>query len=172
MFVFCAFSYKTEEVFLLKKRKYVPIFGIIILAILGILGLQISSKLNEDVNESIVEAYVEDGVYIQTIQSYGYNSEVPITLEVRIDMSNDSVSEVSIISHEETQDYGGYITEDWFLDRFFGKSVDQVLKLVKIMPEEDADIVAITGATKTSEGVVNGVNIAMENYNNEYGEEK
>lgn len=70
-----------------------------------------------------------------------------------------------MISHQETEDYGGYLTREWFLDRFIGKSSTYQLKMVKIIDNKPDEIVAITGASKTSKAVVDGVNLALENFN-------
>ncbi len=149
--------------FLLGNRKYIQIFILLVfLSILVHVLLNVGGK-----NQDVIDAYEENGFYVQKVQSYGYNMEVPIVIEVKINMKTNQLSEVQVISHEETEDYGGYVTEEWFLNRFIGKAVKDSLQLVKIMPKEENEVVAITGATKTSQGFLNGVNIAMENYKKE-----
>ncbi len=143
-------------------------YGTVLLVVLcvGLYGIHIN-RSEEPTDEAILEVYEENGEFVQIVESQGYNDEELIELEVRINMDTHEVEQVNILEHSETEDYGGYITEEWFLEKFIGKTVLEDFKLVKIMPEYDNEIVAITGATKSSYGVVTGVNIAMENYRKE-----
>lgn len=86
-------------------------------------------------------------------------------LMISIDIETDTIHEVSIIEHYETEDYGGYVSDKWFLDRFKDKDVMIPLESVVMINKKDNQIVAITGATITSQAVVNSVNLCMKNYN-------
>ncbi len=81
-----------------------------------------------------------------------------------IDVKDGLIDNIEVLAHNETEDYGGHVTEEWFLDRFMGKDAGMKLRLVKMAAQSREDIVAITGATYTSQAVVNAVNSCMENY--------
>ena len=89
---------------------------------------------------------------------------------VIIDCKQDKVKKIRILDHNESHDYGAMLTEEWFLERFKGKDVNEHLNLVKLAAKEDNEIVAITGATITSKSVVKGVNQCMNNYRRIKGE--
>ncbi len=92
----------------------------------------------------------------------GYKSK--IRLSVSIDVKTDQVIEVEVLEHHETPSYACDVTEKWFLKRFEGKKANQDLEIVKMMAEDQNEVVAITGATITSNAVAKGVNVCMENY--------
>jgi len=66
-----------------------------------------------------------------------------------------------IVEHVETPHYVRDMENMWFMDRFADKSVHEYLTLVRLHALADNEIVAITGATITTEGVINGVNAAF-----------
>ena len=80
---------------------------------------------------------------------------------VLIDYEHESLTEVSILEHNETDNYGAYAAEDWFLARFQAKDANTDLRLVKIIAQQPEEIVAVTGATVTSQAIVDGVNAAF-----------
>ncbi len=116
------------------------------------------------ISGSILEVRVEGEKYIQRVQSKGFHEEQPIVLEVTIDQTDNTIQEVQVIEHGETPEYGGYIAEQWFLDKFQSKEVTVPLECVNIIEKESNEIVVITGATVSSKAVVKGVNVAMEQY--------
>lgn len=99
----------------------------------------------------------------QMVSVSGYKSE--IELLVIIDIISNTVEKVVLLEEHESDDYGAYIQEDWFLERFFGKDVKSPLNLVKVRAESENDVVIVTGATISSAAVVHGVNLCIENYN-------
>lgn len=111
----------------------------------------------------LVKKEGEKTAVIQKIICQGYNGRFDVL--VTISIPEKALSSISILNHKETSDYGGYLTEDWFLKRFIGKTTKQTLQLVKIINRKPEEIVAITGATITSRGVLTGVNQAFENFN-------
>ncbi len=104
---------------------------------------------------------------IQRVLCEGYNGQIDIL--VKISIPEQIISKISILNHHETDDYGGYLTEEWFLKRFIGKKAANKLQLVKIIDRKPEEVVTITGASTTSEGVVSGVNQAFENFHKIYG---
>lgn len=109
----------------------------------------------------IKKASGEELVY-QLVKGKGYKGN--IELLVTIDTSKNMVTRVEILNHKETPSYGGYVTESWFLDRFIDKEVSRVLVPAKVSAKKPEEISIITGATITSEGVINAVNDCMKNY--------
>lgn len=92
----------------------------------------------------------------------GFNDAIKVL--VLIDIPTGLTEGVRILEHHETEDYGGYVTEEWFLQRFSGKDAGTKLALVKMAARRREDIVAITGATYTSQAVVDAVNMCLINY--------
>ncbi len=116
--------------------------------------------------DEIPEVFIvedDEGVkkIVQKVITDGYVNK--IVLLVTIAVNSEEVLEVEILQHQESEDYGGYLTEDWFLQRFIGKKAGQNLTLVKMSAKSSDQIVAITGATKTSAAVLRGVNLALQN---------
>lgn len=102
--------------------------------------------------------------FIQKVNCPGYNGSIEIL--VKINFPEKKLSEIRLLNHNETPNYGGYIEEGWFLERFVGKKAEQELVLVKLSQQSAEEVVAITGATITSQGVLTGVNQAFKNFNN------
>ena len=76
-------------------------------------------------------------------------------------LNRKEVKEVKILYHNETRDYGGYVEKEWFLNRLLVSSSSK-LQTVIMKKENPNDIVAITGATITTDAVVNGINKCIE----------
>ena len=100
-----------------------------------------------------------DGIYGFICRPIAYNG--PVTLALVIDSRSGLSLGMRIIEHEETEHYVRDIENDWFTDRFAGKSSEQYLQPSRLEAHSDLDIVAITGATVTTEGIINGVNAAF-----------
>ncbi len=79
----------------------------------------------------------------------GYGGEI----EMMVGITNDEISGVEILSQTETPGLGSKITEPDYTDRFSGLSADG-----------DVSVDAISGATVSSDAVVNGVNTAVSLY--------
>ena len=101
----------------------------------------------------------DEGDYAFVSKPYGYNA--PITLAVVISGESGLTLGMRIVEHQETPHYVRDFVNAWFTNRFTGKDSSLYLKTVLLEAREDNEIVAVTGATVTSEGVVNGVNAAM-----------
>lgn len=102
----------------------------------------------------------------QLVEIQGYKN--PIKILVYMDVEEQKIKEIKILEEHETKDYGGYVKEEWFADRFKDKSSKEELRLVKVIAKDSNEIVAITGATITSSSVVTGVNMAIKNFNEIY----
>jgi Na+-translocating ferredoxin:NAD+ oxidoreductase RnfG subunit len=97
------------------------------------------------------------------VKTAGYNG--PMSIAVGIDGRNNQLLGIKVLEHVETPEYAKYVDETWFTGRFKEKSVSEYLRLVVLDPEKPQDIVQITGATVTSQGVINGVNAAVGAFN-------
>ncbi len=143
--------------------------------VLEVTGVENLSRLTKYETAIIKEVYMAEAVndkaeLIQLIEEKGFKDT--IRMLVTIDTSTDRLNSLIILEHKETSEYGGYVSDDWFLNRFKEKNASKPLVLVMLMPEADNEIVAITGATKTSQAVIHGVNAAFENYMKIKGEVK
>ena len=96
------------------------------------------------------------GYAVNTITT-GYNPNVNIM--VGIDAAQ-KVKGVSIVSLSETPGLGSKASDKSFLEQFTKKELG--IKVKKNGPLDPTEIQAISGATKTSQAVADGVNIALE----------
>ncbi|NLX62407.1 MAG: FMN-binding protein [Tissierellia bacterium] len=175
----------------MKNRKFYIIFLIVIVALVAFLFISKSSiseeeklvrsfyphakdiKLIKDIADdmyislnfpAVKRAYEVDGKVKAYVSScVGYVG--PIDVLVAIDGQNHELIGIEILRHEETPRYAEYIEEDWFLERFKNIIVDKYLNLVVLDKENPEDIVQVTGATISSQAIVNAVNAAIGAYN-------
>ena len=88
-----------------------------------------------------------------------------IELMVGIDSAKGQVSGINVISNSETAGLGAKSTDPEFSDQYKGKPLEE-LSVLKNGTPGDTEIKAISGATITSTAVTNGVDAAIEVYNN------
>jgi Na+-translocating ferredoxin:NAD+ oxidoreductase RnfG subunit len=111
---------------------------------------------------AISKVYHHDNLYAFIVEPVAYNG--PVTLALVIDHdSGDSIG-MRIVKHVETPHYVRDMESYWFIERFAGKSARDYLRLVRLTARHEQDVVAITGATVTTEGIINGVNAAFGTY--------
>ena len=101
--------------------------------------------------------------YTLKVLPSGYGGE--IQLMVGIDSANNQVSGINVVSNSETAGLGARSTEPEFSDQYKGKPLEE-LSVLKNGTPGDTEIKAISGATITSTAVTNGVDAAIEVYNN------
>lgn len=101
-----------------------------------------STKTNEVEEKNNV---YKDGTYTSKAQGYGGEFEVQTTLK------DDKIVDVIVKEHNETPSIGGV-------------AIEQIITKMKEKNTYDVDIV--TGATKTSQGMINAVEDAMKNAKN------
>lgn len=95
------------------------------------------------------------------VGTMGYEEEMLVYVELEYISDNSiKVNQVDILYENETDGYGDYVVESWFLDRF-KQEIRSKLSLVKRKKTENNQIIAITGATITSEAIVRAVNDCM-----------
>ena len=90
---------------------------------------------------------------------------VGYTLMVGIDSAKGQVSGINVVSNSETAGLGAKSTDPEFSDQYKGKPLEE-LSVLKNGTPGDTEIKAISGATITSTAVTNGVDAAIEVYNN------
>ena len=108
---------------------------------------------------AVKKVYHSDGLYAFILEPIAYNG--PVTLALVIDEAAGETVGLRVVQHEESYDFVRDMESKWFMDRFARKSVDEYLKLVRLNARAGNEVVAITGATVTTEGVINGVNAAL-----------
>jgi len=108
---------------------------------------------------AVTKVYKQNDYYAFIVKPVAYNG--PVTLALVIDGNSGESLGVRIVEHYETQHYVRDMESAWFMDRFAGKSVNEYLTLARLHARAENEIVAITGATVTTEGVINGVNAAF-----------
>ena len=112
---------------------------------------------------AVSKVYRYGELYAFIVKPVAYNGPLTIALVI-----NGAVGEsigIRIIEHTETQHYVRDMDSSWFTGRFANKSTADYLSLVRLSARDDRDIVAITGATVTTEAVINGVNAAFGAFN-------
>jgi len=87
----------------------------------------------------------------------GYGGAIDMMVGINPDLS---VSGIKVVSNSETAGLGAKCTDESFKDQFKGKKAP--LSVIKNGNAKEGEIVAITGATITSNAVVNGVNDAIQ----------
>lgn len=120
-------------------------------------------EVPEEEQSEILEVYEAEKGFAIKVMAKGYAGD---DLEMAIGIDRDGlVTGVKIISHAETPGLGAKATEDTFLDQYKGKSTETDLVVSKTGASSEIEIDAITGATKTTNGVTAGVNRAFAYYN-------
>lgn len=101
-----------------------------------------------------------DGSIAFEIITNGYSKK---GLDLLVAMNPDgSVKAVSVVSVSDTPGLGTKVKDSAFLAQFSGKLGQ--LTVVKKQPDGDGEVQAVTGATYSSKGVTEAVNIAAEVY--------
>ena len=111
---------------------------------------------------AVDKVYRFQKLYAFIVKPVAYNG--PITLAVVIDVDSDECVGMRIVEHVETKHYVRDMESAWFIGRFAQKSALGYLKLVRQQARDENEIVAITGATVTTEAIINGVNAAFGAY--------
>lgn len=112
------------------------------------------------VEEPMLAAYVDNqgSRMLCVSKAPGYHGDVVVMVRYE----DEIVEQVRILEENETEDYGGYIREDWFLNRFQGMNIGQKIRLVKMAKESEDDVVGVTGATVSSRAVLEAVQTTLQ----------
>ena len=137
-----------------------------IAAISGMESLEFSDITGEALTKeraakfpAATKVYKSGDLYAFIVKPVAYNG--PITLALIIDSGSGESVGMRIVEHNETLHYVRDMESPWFVERFTGRQANEYLVPVKLTAQESREIVAITGATVTTEGIVNGVNAAF-----------
>ncbi|HID55550.1 TPA: FMN-binding protein [Candidatus Poribacteria bacterium] len=85
----------------------------------------------------------------------------------------ETLENIRIVSQEETPGLGGRISEEWFLNKFKKKRVSPKLRLVlRRKATGPNEIDAITGATMTSQALIDMINESVANFREVLGRER
>ena len=93
------------------------------------------------------------------VSPVGYRA--PINTMIVIDAEKNEITGIKVVQQDETPEWGVWLSETWFTDRFKGKSVDKYLIRAILEAKESNEIIQITSATVSTQAVLNGVNSAM-----------
>ncbi len=74
------------------------------------------------------------------------------------------ITGIHIVNHAETPGLGSKANEPKFKEQFEGKTTENLLEVIKNGTPKDNEIVAISGATISSNAVTEGVNMAVKIY--------
>ena len=124
-------------------------------------------KATATINE-VSQAVAEDGTvlgYVLDITTHeGYNGDIQFTMGIRMD---GTVNGISLLSIAETPGLG-MKAEEVLKPQFAGKNAGQ-FTYTKTGAMTSDEIDAISGATITTNALVNGVNAGLECFKNELG---
>ena len=120
-----------------------------------------------DLPEGVTEVYSatkgsETIGYIVSTQSKGYGGTFDVTVGIN---EENAVTGVKLSNMNETPGLGAKATEPAFIDQFEEIKSETKPFVSKNATGAESEIVAISGATITSDAVVVGVNIALDYYN-------
>lgn len=122
-------------------------------------------KENKPEVKEIYEALDSSGNtigYTISLDTKGYGGNIELLVGISVE---NKVAGIKVLSHSETPGLGAKSAEPEFQSRFVDKSAEDELTVVKEETSSDNEVQAISSATITSKGVMNGVNSAIEIYN-------
>lgn len=99
--------------------------------------------------------------YTIKIKINGYGDEIEYMTGIS---TEGNITGIKILNHGETPGLGANVTEDYFAESFKSKGIDEEIEAAAD-PVEDNEVQALTGATITTDAIVEGVNMAREVYN-------
>lgn len=118
---------------------------------------------SDDSIKEIYEAMSGEQVigYVMKVTSKGFHGAVDFVVGIS---NEDKVTGIKVLSHSETPGLGAKIAEEKFTERFKDKPATDYLEVVKVTPNKDTEVEAISGATTSSKASVNAVNEAITFY--------
>ena len=99
--------------------------------------------------------------YVMKVTSKGFHGAIDFVVGIS---KEDKVTGIKVLSHSETPGLGAKVTEDKFTERFKDKPATDYLEVVKVTPNKDTEVEAISGATTSSKASVKAVNEAITFY--------
>jgi len=109
-------------------------------------------KCYDENNKFCGLAFVAEGV--------GYQDLIKVMVGVSTDFNK--ILAIEVIENSETPGLGNRIVTPWFENQFQNLSLQNKITVVKVAPSKDSEIQAITGATISSQAVVDIINNKIE----------
>ena len=133
----------------------------------GDISAEVMTKERSAKFPAVEKVYNNGNLYAFITKPIAYNG--PVVLALVIDGGSGESVGMRIVEHKETPHYVRDMENSWFTDRFAGKSIHEYLEAARpkiyhkgeVVAVPANEIMAITGATVTTEGIVNGVNAAF-----------
>lgn len=104
------------------------------------------------------EQGVVNGIAFESSSDKGYSGLIRVIVGVKPD---GEILSVGIVEQKETPGLGSKVTEDWFLDQFKGKTLDNAKWQVK---KDGGDFDQISGATISPRAVTNALKSGIDAY--------
>lgn len=123
------------------------------------------NKISEN-HTAVTEAYEavdasENGIgYVLKAKAGGYGGDVFMAVGIN---NEGKVTGMKVVGHSETPSIGDRIEQPDFTESFVDKSAEGELKAVAAPAAED-EVLMLSGATVSTNAVMNGVNKALEAY--------
>lgn len=95
----------------------------------------------------------------------GTGYEGTIKVLIVMDNSEEKIAGIRVLEQGDTPLYADSIKESWFTDKFKGLGLSEYLNRVVLDPQKPTDIVQVTGASLSSQAVINNVNSALGAWN-------
>ena len=131
---------------------------------------ELFEKVEGDFGPGVVEVYKamkgsEEIAYIVKSLSKGYAGDIEIISGINLD---GTIAGATIGNMNETPGLGAKAKDEPFISQYTGKSIEQPLVVSKSSTGAENEIVAISGATITSDAVTVGINLAVDVFNNNF----
>lgn len=120
--------------------------------------LDVSGNINE-VYEAVNDSGENQG-YVVKITAKGFHGPI----ELMVGLKDDVISGIKVLSHSETPGLGAKIVEDNFKERFVSVPYNNGITMVKTEPSKDGEVMAITGATVSSNAIGSALNEVINFY--------
>lgn len=128
--------------------------------------LSVTGNINE-VYEGVNDSDESLG-YVVKVTTKGFHGPI----ELMVALKDDNVSGIKILTHSETPGLGARIVEDEFSERFVSLPFNNGIKMVKTEPANEGEVLAITGASVSSNAIGTALNEVVNFYKeNVKGEE-
>ncbi|MCL2086138.1 MAG: FMN-binding protein [Oscillospiraceae bacterium] len=101
----------------------------------------------------------KNGNKIINVVANGYAKD---GLNVLVAIDDDGVKGIVVVELKETPGFGERAASDEFLDSFIG--LHSIVTPVKSAPKNDNEVQTVTGATRSSRGMIAAVNLAVRTY--------
>ena len=114
--------------------------------------------------QKVYKAIGKDGKlkgWVLAASGQGFADKIELLIGLSADLS--TITGMDVLDQKETPGLGNFIDEEDFRDQFAGKPTTEPLLVVKTDPVGDNEILALSGATISSQSVADIVNRAIEN---------